>query len=59
MFKEFMKKYCIKATYKIDMLHINNQVSDVIQFLISIILFFFDNFVQIFNFMPIRKVNVH
>lgn len=32
MFKKIMKKYCIKKTYKIDMLHINNQVSDLFNF---------------------------
>lgn len=38
------------------MLHIN-QISDIIQFLISVILFS-DN-VKITNFMPFKKVNIH
>lgn len=57
MFKNEIKKYCAKETYKIDMLHINNQISDIIQFLISVILFS-DN-VKITNFMPTKKVNVN
>lgn len=57
MFKNEIKKYCAKEIYKIDMLHINNQISDIIQFLISVILFS-DN-VKITNFMPTKKVNVN